>query len=206
MHKLIAVTLLTLSALTVRAEVVIYKVWATNAYTGGGRGFTQVVSGRLVWDHDGSETPMLLTWAKIGTKYYYQVDCPALDFKYVRGRNGIESLGMFITAKTVKDGENVGITQGYFRGTNSVVAISEFPAANISLRTPKSIKGVWREALQDQDGFDYLSEATVYGQFLGLQTREANFFHRSVSQQIEFWVDQFELNGWTEDTPEVPCF
>jgi hypothetical protein len=189
------------SAVTLQAEVVIYKIVKTSTWIGNGTWVRETVSGRLVFDPDDLSTAQMITWLP---RTRFQLDCPQMEVKYMRGPRRSSQAAFFLKG----DGYNAetlvhaSLLQAYLRGTNATVLIGP----DSRLVVPKILRGTWEAAFEAANGENFVGQsASVVASYMGTETRAANTLLQTPDQVIGALVDNYVSRGWIEVEGEAPC-
>ena len=188
-------------ALTLQAEVVIYKIAKTTTWIGNGTTVFETVTGRMVFDPQAADTARIITWLP---QSRFQLDCPQLDVKYVRGPRRSNQAAFFLKGDGY-DAETLlheSTTQAYLRGTNANVLIG--PDSRLVL--PKILRGTWQASFESATDENFIGQATgVIASYMGNETIAANANLQTVDDVINGIVDTYVGRGWAEVSGEAPC-
>ena len=199
MKRIIAAFVL-LWAVTLQAEVVIYKIVKTTIWIGNGTWVRETVSGRLVFDPDDLTTAQMITWLP---RTRFQLDCPQMEVKYMRGPRRSSQAAFFLKGDGY-DAETLfhaSLMQAYLRGTNATVLIG----ADSRLVIPKILRGTWEAAFEAGNGENFVGQAAAVASYMGTETRAANALLQTPDQVIGALVDTYVSRGWIEVEGEAPC-
>lgn len=208
MKKKIAVILLTLcAALSVQADVLIYKLAITNNYTGNGKEFKVPLGGRLVFDPDSLQPAKLITWGKISGAKVYRIECPKVTRKVAHGLSRTNGLPYFTALYWNAESSTAptAITLGYLRGMNEPVPIS----LELGLDAPRVMRGFIRESVHENGlagSFEVIMiDASVLATYLQPATQIANDNLRTVADVTEGLGEYLRSVGYTYTQTPFSC-
>jgi hypothetical protein len=200
MKKIIAALVLCW-AVSLQAEVVIYKIAKTTIWIGNGTWVRETVNGRLVFDPQDLSTAQMITWLP---RARFQLDCPQMEVKYMRGPRRSSQSAFFLKGDGY-DAETLvhaSLMQAYLRGTNANLLIG----ADSRLIIPKILRGTWEASFEAGNGENFVGQSTaVVASYMGTETRAANVLLQTPDQVIGALVEDYVSRGWIEVEGEAPC-
>jgi hypothetical protein len=188
------------ATLSVRADVLVYKVVQTNTWTGGGTRFTQVVNGRMVFDPETLAVGIFTALPNLR----FQIDCPDTTIAHVRGPNSVDQSAWFLGGTAYNDAnEVIGTVQFYLRGTDT-----QFFGDLVSpgVRAPKLLRGTYRAAYRAAGDSGFVGEGNLVATYLSDPTRNANLAGKTPMEFLETMRQNYVGKGWVEVAADAPCF
>lgn len=184
-----------------KAEVMIYKFVQTNTWTGDGVKFKQKVTGRIVFDPSAAlDNTTVITFLP---QLRFQVDCPYMAVKYMRGpgRNGDQSAFFMDGVGYDELGNELSITYSYLRGANSTLLIG----VDSHITAPRVLRGIYRASYTAASGEAFVGEGNTVATFYSGETLEANANFLTVEQVVERYRQTRVGQGWIEVIGDAPC-